>query len=99
MAEFLRRRLQPGFYRCGPGMQRDLGQLSGHRVSTRLAKININKKGYTNELVNRASTGMTAKVRGPKSRLGWSLFIDPLATPLTRSEVAWNEVLTGLLPE
>jgi hypothetical protein len=64
-----------------------------------MAEISINKKGYTNELVNRASTGMTAKVRGFRSRLGWSLFIDPLATPPTQSGGAWNEVLTGLLPE
>ncbi len=43
----------------------------------------ISKNGYTNELVNRVSTDMTAKVRGPRSRFGWSLFIDPLATPPT----------------
>jgi len=58
-----------------------LGQLSGHRISTCLAEISINKKGYTTELVNRVSTGMTAKMRGFRSRLGWSLAIDPLATP------------------
>ena len=49
----------------------------------RKSEISINKKRYTNELVNRVSTGMTAKVRGFRSRLGWSLFIDPLATPPT----------------
>ncbi len=59
----------------------------------------IDKREYTTELVNRVSTDMTAKVRGPSSRLDWSLFIDPLATPLTQSGGAWNEVLTGLLPE
>jgi hypothetical protein len=48
-----------------------------------LGGISINKKRYTNELVNRVSTGMTAKVRGFRSRLGWTLFIDPLATPPT----------------
>ena len=83
MVEFFRKRLQPGFYRCGPGLREDLGRFSGRRFSTRLAEIiNINKKRYTNELVNRVSTGMTAKVRGFRSRLGWSLSIDPLATPL-----------------
>jgi hypothetical protein len=47
-----------------------------------LAEISINKKGYTTELVNRVSTGMTAKVRGFRSRLGWSLSMDPIATSL-----------------
>ena len=64
-------------------MQGDLGQLSGHRISTCLAEISINKKGYTNELVNRVSTDVTAKMRGLRSRLGWSLFIDPPAAPPT----------------
>jgi hypothetical protein len=60
----------------------DLGRFSGRRFSTRLAEIiNINKKRYTNELVNRVSTGMTAKMRGLRSRRGWSLFIDPPAAP------------------
>jgi len=59
----------------------------------------IDKRGYTTELVNRVSTDMTAKVRGPRSRLGWPLSIDPLATPpLQSGGGAWNEVLTGLLP-
>jgi hypothetical protein len=64
MTEFLRRRLQPGFYRCGPGLRGNLGRVSGHRFSTRLVEIiNINKRRYTNKLVNRVSTDVTAKMR------------------------------------
>jgi hypothetical protein len=70
MTEFLRRRLQPGFYRCGPGLRGNLGRFSGHRFSTRLAEIiNLNKRRYTNRLVNRVSTDVTAKMRGFRSRL------------------------------
>jgi len=75
-----------GSNRASTGVGRGCGEIwvgfSGHRFSTRLAEIiNINKRRYTNELVNRVSTGMTAKMRGLRSRLDWSLFIDPPAAP------------------
>jgi hypothetical protein len=104
---------QPGFYRCDGGVfpetaptgllpvwARGAGRLGSTFWTPRFDLLGeIDKREYTTELVNRVSTDMTAKVRGPRSRLGWSLFIDPLATPPTQSGGAWNEVLTGLLPE
>jgi hypothetical protein len=82
MAEFLRRRLQPGFYRCGPGLRGNLGRVFRTPFLDPLSGNHQHKqRRYTNRLVNRVSTDVTAKMRGLRSRLGWSLFIDPPAVP------------------
>jgi hypothetical protein len=56
------------------------------------------KEGTQESFVNRASTGVTAMLRGLRSRLGRTLLIDPPTAPPVRTGGAQNEMLTGLLP-
>ena len=92
-----RKRLQPGFYRCGPRVQGDLGQLSGHRVSTCLAKSTKRVHNGTSQSGFYRYDGEGA---GTQVQTCWSLFIDPLAAPLMRSggclERGANRASTGV---
>jgi hypothetical protein len=96
----LRWRLQPGFYRCGPRLQGYLGRVFRTPFLDPLSRVHQHrqKEGTQESFVNRASTGVTAMMRGFRPRLGWSLLIDPPAAPPVRTGSAQNEMLTGLLP-
>jgi hypothetical protein len=93
----LRRRLQPGFYRCGPRLQGYLGRaLRTPFLNPPAVLFNIDRRRALKKVfVNRASTGVTTMLRGLRSRLGRTLLGDAPSANRRYPERDANRASTG----